>query len=431
MDKLMTFFETKMAPIAIKLDQNRYLSAVKNGFMAAMPLLIIGSVFLLFAYLPITGYDTFMAGIFGENWITVFTSPNDISLSLRSLYVIVAMADDLAGHYKMNRMSGIFAALAGFLTLTPFKAFADESGNGIPASNLGAEGLFVAMITAILAIEIVRFVETKGWVIKMPETVPLNVSKSFSSLIPIFIVVLIFLVTRLLFEMTPFGSVQAFIFGSLQSPLTLLGGTLPAMILVLLIESLLWMFGIHGANIVGSVMQPIWLSQTAENATAFAAGEVLPNIVNYQFYSNFVKIGGSGATWGLLICLLLFAKSSQFKAVGKLSAIPGIFTINETITFGIPIVLNPIMFIPFVLAPIVICIMTYVAMTTGLVPYPNGVNIPWTTPPIISGFLVSGWQGALCQIVGTVISFVIYFPFFKVADKMAYEAEQSQELVTE
>jgi PTS system cellobiose-specific IIC component len=173
-------------------------------------------------------------------------------------------------------------------------------------------------------------------------------------------------------------------------------------------------------------MQPIWLALTADNAAAFAAGKALPHIVNYQFYSNFMKIGGFGSTFGLALLLLFTAKSSQYKALGKLAIAPGFFGINEPIIFGLPIVLNPIMMIPFIIVPLVMAVIAYFAMSTGMVPYTNGTNIPWTTPPVIAGFLVSGWRGAVLNIVQIAISAAIYYPFFKSVDRLAYKKEQDE-----
>ncbi|PKG23522.1 PTS sugar transporter subunit IIC [Niallia nealsonii] len=428
MRKMTELLEDKLSPIALKLDNNRYLKAIKNSFMSAMPLLIIGSFFVLFAYLPIDAYTEFMQNTFGDNWQRILTIPNDISMSMMTIYVVIGMASELAQSYKLDRMAGIFAALASFFVVTPMYGFSDESlGLGIPLGNLGAAGLFVGILISILSIEILRFTDKKGWKIKMPDAVPQNVSNSFSALIPILIIILVFHLIRIGFEQTNYGSLQAFIFDNLQTPLTALGSSLTATIIVILIEGILWAFGLHGANIVGSVMQPIWLTLTAENATAVAAGQEIPNIVNYQFYSNFIKIGGSGATFGLCLLLLFLAKSKQFKALGKLSIAPEIFTINESIIFGLPIVLNPIMLVPFILTPVLLCIIAYVAMSTGLVPYTNGINIPWTTPPIIAGFLASGWRGAVLNVVQIVISALVYFPFFKVADNLAVKEEMKNE----
>jgi PTS system cellobiose-specific IIC component len=257
----------------------------------------------------------------------------------------------------------------------------------------------------------------------MPDSVPSNVARSFTALIPAFFVIVIFDLIRIGFSFTAYDTAQAFIFQILQTPLTALGSSLPATIVVLLFEGLLWSFGIHGSNIVGAVMQPIWLSLTADNAAAFSAHEALPHIVNYQFYSNFIKVGGAGGTLGLAILCVFVAKSAQFKTLGKLAIAPGIFNINEPLIFGIPIVLNPVMMIPFIITPVVLAIVAYFAMATGLVDFTNGTNLPWTTPPIVSGFLLNGWRGALLQVVQIGLSMAIYFPFFKLEDNKAYQLE--------
>lgn len=341
--------------------------------------------------------------------------------------MVIGIANELAKTYKLDKIGAIFAALAAFFVLTPMNPFKTGTDVGMPLTNLGASGLFVGILVAIFSTELLRFVDKRGWTIKMPDSVPENVSRSFSTLIPIAIVIIVFNFIRLGFAATSFGSMQTFIFTFLQTPLTTIGASLPATILVMLIEGVLWSFGIHGANIVGSVMQPIWLSLTAQNATAFAKGLPIPNIVNYQFYSNFIKVGGSGATFGLILLLLFASKSKQMKAIGKLGILPEIFTINEPILFGMPIVLNPIMLVPFIVTPVVLTITTYVLMATSIVPLTNGVNIPWTTPPVLAGFLVSGWRGAVWNIVEIGISLVIYFPFFRMADNMALKAEQEKE----
>ena len=427
MNKFLEILESKMAPFAIKLDSNRYITAIKDGFFGVMSLLIIGSVFLLLGNLPITGYPEFMASILGKNWSSYFTVPYDVTMNVMTLYVIVSMARSLSRTYGLDSISGITSALVAFLILTPFAELKD-GGFGIPVSNFSASGLFLGMIGTVLAVEIVRFVDKKGWKIKMPDSVPENVSRSFSALIPALFVIIVFNLVRIAFSFTDLGTVQDFIFHYLQVPLTALGATLPATLVVTVFEALLWSFGIHGSNVVGGVMQPIWLALTAENAAAFAAGDTIPHIMNYQFYSNFMKLGGFGSTFGLAILLLTTAKSSQYKALGKLAIGPGIFGINEPIIFGLPIVLNPIMIIPFIITPLVMAIVGYFAMSSGLVPLTNGTNLPWTTPPVIAGFLLSGWKGAVLNIVQIIISAAIYYPFFKSVDRMALKQEQEQKV---
>lgn len=415
-----------MVPIATKIDSNRYITAIKDGFFGVMSLLIIGSFFLLLANLPISGYDEFMGSFLGADWKTYFTVPYDVTMNIMTIYVIVAMARSLARTYKLDSISVITSVIVAFFILTPMLEFKD-GGLGIPLANLSASGLFLGMIVSVIAVEIIRFVEGKGWQIKMPASVPENVARSFSALVPALFVIIVFNLIRIGVSFTDFGSVQDVIFHYLQIPLLSLGSTLPATLVITVFESLLWSFGIHGSNVVGGIMKPVWYALTADNAAAFAAGETLPHIVTHQFYSNFLKVGGFGGTLGLTILMLVKARSTQYKSLGKLAIGPGIFGINEPIIFGVPIVLNPIMIIPFMITPLVFTIVAYVSMTTGLVPYTNGANIPWTTPPIISGFIVSGWRGAVLNVVQILISIGIYYPFFKSADQIAVTREQEME----
>lgn len=429
-EKALNKLQDVLSPVAFKLDQNRYLSAIKAGFFAAMPLLIIGSIFLLFANLPINGYPEFMEGLLGEEWATYFMVPYNMTMEIMTPFVIVGMAKSMSKYYEVDDIGGIVVALVAFFILTPHLIDA-EGAVGIPSLNLSASGLFVGMIATILAVEIYRMIIEKGWVIHLPESVPSNVARSFSALVPGFFVVLIFNFIRIGFTFISYETAQTFIFELLQSPLLALGRTLPATLVVFVFEMLLWSFGIHGSNIIRAVMDPIWLTLTSENAAAYSAGTVLPNIINAQFYGNFVKLGGAGATIGLAFCALFFAKSKQYKTLGKLSLGPAIFNINEPLIFGIPIVLNPIMIIPFILMPLIMGTLTYFVMTLGLVPLTNGANIPWTTPPIVSGFLLSGWRGAVWQVIQIGLSGVLYYPFFRILDQKAYLVETEGEEAAE
>lgn len=428
MDKFLDGLQEKLGPIALKLNENKYLGAVRDGFMGAMSLLILGSLFLLFANLPIPGYADLMANTFGNDWAVFFNVPYDVTMNIMTLFVIIGLSRSLAKSNGIDDLGAVLWALIGFLILTPVSSFEVNSAvsSFLPMNNFSASGLFLGMLSAILAVEIMAFVLKRGWRIKLPESVPSNVAKSFDALIPGLFIILIFMGIRMIFEATLYETAQAFIFQIIQTPLTSVGTSLPATVLVIIIETVLFSFGLHGPNIIGGVMQPLWLSTMAENLAAFQAGLDLPNIVTYQFYGNFIKVGGAGGTIGLALLCLFVAKSQQFKTLGKLAIGPSIFNINEPLIFGLPIVLNPVFIIPFVITPVVLTILTYIVMTTGLVPPTNGVNVPWTTPPIFSGFLVSGWRGALWQVMEIGISTAIYFPFFRMEDQKALALEKGQ-----
>lgn len=424
MDRFMDKIGDTIAPIATKMTSNRYLSAIKEGFFGSTPILIAGSIFLLFTSLPFNGYAEFMTNIFGKKWMDFFYLPYQASFNLMSIYV-VGMARSLSKYYKVDEKLAIALSFVGIFVLTPL-IFTADGAKGLPLDNFAAKGLFVCMIATAISIEIYRFCAQKGITIKMPDSVPQNVSNAFAAVIPAFAIILLFDVLRTLFAMTDFGSAQQFIFTILQQPLQSLGGTLPATFIALLVESVIWCFGIHGSSIVSSVMNPIWYALSAENLAAVEAGIAMPNIVNYQFISFFVKLGGVGATLSLTLLCLFKSKSDQYKALGKLGIGASLFNINEPIIFGFPIVLNPMMMIPFVLSNVTVGVVTYAAIWSGLVPYINGVNLPYTIPVVISGFMLCGWRGALLQVVLLLITGLIYYPFFKAQDKQAYLEEQEQ-----
>jgi len=423
MEKVQTFLENKLQPAMQKFSNNRYLQAIQNGFFGAMPVMIIGSIFLLFTNFPVPGYTDFMASIFGENWSTFFSVPHTFSLNILSLFIFFGIIKSLSDYYEVDTLGATVVSLVGYLIINP-PVIAEEGAMGISMSHMGSGGLFLSIISAIFALEIYRWVIERGWTIKMPESVPPSVSRSFTSLIPGFVVVIVFNLIRMLFSFTQFGTVYDFIYDILQAPLTNLGGTLPVILLIIFLDSFLWFFGIHGASVTSAALGPVTLSLSAENAEAFAAGQEIPNIISQQFLSVFVNIGGAGSTLGLVILCLIMAKSQRYKTLGKLAVGPGIFMINEPIMFGMPMVLNPMMFIPLIFVPLILGIITYIVMSIGLVPYTIGVNIPWTTPPIVGGYIQSGWAGAVYQIFEILLSMLLYYPFFKIEDNKAYEVEQ-------
>ena len=208
MDKFLEFLEGKLGPIAYKLNANRYLSAIKEGFFGAMSLLIIGSMFLLVANLPIPGYADFMAGVFGADWTQFFMVPFDMTMNIMTIFVMIGMAKDLCKTYGIDDVAGIIYALVGFLILTP-SILSTDNAAGIPMGNLSASGLFLGMMSTVLAVEIVRFVLGRGWTIKMPDSVPANVARSFDALIPGLFVILVFDILKLIFAMTSFETAQA------------------------------------------------------------------------------------------------------------------------------------------------------------------------------------------------------------------------------
>jgi PTS system cellobiose-specific IIC component len=432
MNKLFQFMEKYFMPVAGRLAAQKHLGALRDGIALAMPMIIIGSVFLILGNLPFPHYSDWLAHTFGAQFATKLAYPVDATFNMMGLIAAFGIAYRLAEAYEIDGVTAGVISVCAFLLATPFsfpftpagaKTAIDVTG-GIPVALMGSKGLFVAMLIALGSTEIYRFIVKKNIVIRMPDGVPPAVSKSFVALIPGFVVIVIVWILRLLVENTHFGSLHNIVGDLLGKPLGVLGTSLWGSLVAELLVSLLWVCGLHGANIVGGVMGPIWLGAMGDNAAAYSAHKPLPHIITQQFFDNFVHLGGSGATFGLVILFLFFAKSQQMKQLGKLAIGPGIFEINEPVTFGTPIVMNALLVIPFILAPLMNIVATYIGMDLGLVAKPNGVAVPWTTPPIISGFLATGSiSGSIMQIFNLVMDFFIYMPFFMMYDKLKKKEE--------
>lgn len=419
--KIMQFMERFFLPIADKLNNNRYLSALRDGFMVALPIIIFGSIFVVIANIP------FLDQLLSEDAYNAYKDAlgpaSAATLSIMGMFVIAGIAYKLTVYYGGDAIYGGVTALASFLILTP--QVLDDVTGVIPTSSLGAEGLFLGILTAFISTELFRFFVQKNWMIKMPPGVPEAVSRSFSSLIPISFTLSIFLLIRILFSITPFETIQNFIYSVIQEPITALGSGLPAAIIAVLLIQVFWFFGLHGQIIVNSIMDPIWMTLSLENYEAYQAGEERLHIVNNQFIDTFiVGMGGSGMTMAVILGLFIIAKSRQLKQLSKIGGPPSVFNVNEPIIFGLPIILNPLVLIPWLLAPVVITIVTYFSMSIGLVPVSTGVHVPWTTPIFIGGMLTTNSiAGGIMQLVNLVIVTLIWIPFLKLLDNRYFSEE--------
>ena len=421
--------------LAEKVGRNKYLLSIRDGFLVSMPLLIAGSFFLLIANFPIPGWTEFWGRIFGENWTTFMVKPTEATFNIMSIIVVMAIGYSFAGHMKVNKIFGAAISIVSWFLLMPYEVLVkgsllvsgvDTNVSGIPLKWVGSSGLFVGMIVAFLAVHIYAFANSKGWIIKMPDGVPPTVIQSFAALIPATLVITVFFVVNIIFSFTPFENAFNFVFEMLQIPLLNLGNTVWAMVTAYIFVHIFWFIGVNGGSVVGAVYNPILQTLAAQNLEAFRTGEPIPNIISQQFQDLFATFGGAGSTLSLLIAMLLFCRSKRIKNLGKLSLAPGIFGINEPIIFGLPIVLNPIMFVPFLLVPTFNIVVSYIVMKIGLVPYPSGVPITWTTPIIVSGFLSTGWTGAVLQVLLLIAGVFIYMPFIKIMDKQFMKEEMKE-----
>jgi len=318
----------------------------------------------------------------------------------------------------------MLTALVCFFILTPYQL--DKNGNNIlQVTNIGAQSIFLAIVVSILVAIIYRTIDKKGITIKLPSSVPPAVSKPFESIIPSLIVITVFWVIRIILGTYFNLSALEIINKILGTPLKAVGGSIFGIVIAKLFSQFLWFFGIHGDSIVNSVMTPILQVLQDQNKTAYLTHKALPNVINQSFWDQFASIGVAGA----IIAITIVAHSERYKALKKVALIPYIFGIGEPTLFGIPLMLDFTYFIPLIITPAVSAIISYIAFVTNLVPIPNGtVQVPWTTPPIISGFLVTGsWRGAILQLVCFIVATLIWIPFVKIADERNLKLEIKNE----
>lgn len=431
---MMQKLEKFLMPIANVLSKNKVLSAIRDGFLITVPITIVGSIFLLIANFPLEGFLNVMTAIFGEGWDAYLGRVSTIAFDCVAVLGVLSIGYCYSREKGLeNRIGGAVVALVCFLIITPQKTIVELEGaaeaatfRGFQFTFMGTAGMFLAMITAILSVEIYAWAIRKKLVIRMPDGVPPAVMESFASLIPSAIAMTVFFAVSVIFSHTTFEYAHYFIYRVLQAPLVGLGRLAGFEVIYQFLSTLFWFFGINGPAVTNTVFSPIHKVLTIENYEAAQAGLAMTNIFTSGFSDFFCNFGGGGSTLALVIMMAFRGKSNRMKTLGRLSLPAGIFGINEPIIFGLPIVLNPLMAVPFILTPVVNTIIGYVATVVGIMPITLGVQLPWTCPIIFSGFLVTGSVvGSIVQIVQLAVDALIYYPFFKLLDKRYLDDEST------
>lgn len=428
MNGFVGFIEQKLMPVANKVGMQRHMVAIRKGIIATLPLTIVGSFFTILLNFPIESVAAFI-----EPYREVIDIPFRYTVGLLALYATFGIASSLAKSYKLDSLTaGILATMSFLITAAPPIRVLEsvegviDAGRFINVANLGSGSLFGAIVTAILSVEIYRFFIVKNITIKMPDGVPPEVTNSFMALIPGGAILVLFWVIRHIigFDINGFLS-------NLLMPLkdVLAGNSLFGGLLTVFLICFFWVLGIHGPAIMGPVIRPFWDISIAENMEVFQStgnAHELPNIFTEQFLQWFVWIGGAGTTLALVV-LFLFSKSNYLKQLGRLSILPGIFNINEPVIFGAPIVMNPILGIPFLVAPLITTTISYFATTTGIVPM-MAARLGFAIPAPIAAWMSTNWSVAagILVVVNFLITLAIYYPFFKVFEKQQLEREEGQ-----
>ena len=422
MDKLQEI----LGKVSIKLSGNLYINAIKDGMLAYMPFAFIASIFLIIAFFPIPAFTDFVSSITGleaAGWQGKLALVNDASLGIGGLLVLLSISRSLADKLGINGIQVTMTSVVAFMLLVPFGA--NDTGNFISVTYLGAQTIFLSIVISIISAKVYKFINDKGIKIKMPAAVPPAVAAPFESIIPSFVVIFIFWLLRLTIDAFDGGSALAVFNFILGVPLQKVGGSLIGVVIVKMFSQLLWFFGIHGDSIVNGVMTPIFQVLQDANKTVSMAGGTPVNIINQSFWDSFAGIGIVGA----IIAIVIIAKSKRYKEMKKIAGVPYIFNVGEPTLFGIPLMMNVIYFIPFIISNVVSILISYVAFATGLVPVCTGLaQVPWTTPLVISGYLATGSiAGSILQIVCLIVVVLIWLPFVRIADNQLIKEEAALE----
>ncbi|KER02052.1 PTS transporter subunit EIIC [Photorhabdus temperata subsp. temperata] len=417
--------ESHIVPLAGRIGNQRHISAIRDGFISAMPFLLIGSIILIVANPP---FDSQTSSSFGQAWLSfakthwdTITMPYFMTMGLMSIFVSVGTAYSLAKSYGLDGLTSALLSLMAFLL-----AAAPQIENKIALDFLGGAGVFTALICAIWSVELTRLLKKYNITIRMPAQVPPAIARSFELLYPVTGILLTVYPISLLLQsefnlLIPAAVMQIF------QPLISVGDTLPAIMLAVLIANLLWFAGIHGANIVTVLLSPIFMANIATNAALMAQGAAATQILTDPYWSFYICLGGSGSTLALAI-LYLRSRSIHLRTIGKLSAVPAIFNINEPLLFGSPIVMNPTLLIPLLVVPLVNAVLSYSTLHLDLVHKMVAIS-PWTTPAPFGAMLSAAWdyRAAVLAIVLMIIDLFIWYPFFKVYEKQLINEEHKQQ----
>ena len=422
MEGLTNWMQEHIAPLATRLGQNKFIQAISGGMMHTMPLTLGVALIAILINLPIPGVSDFLA----SSGLTA--AGNEVigaTMSLLAIYVSFLIAYQYAKDDGMNPLTAGVLSMGSFLILVPSTIDMGEAGTitAFKSNYLGSDGIFVAIFLSILVAMAYGWLTRKNIKVTLPDSVPPMVADSLS---PVFTAMIIFLVVYLVkwgFTFTPWGNIFDFIMQNVGTPLMKLGATPWSVIIVYTVGNIFWFFGIHPNAVMGIFYPMMLLPALMANQQAYLNGEPLPFLM-FALIGSCCYFGGQGNTIGL--CFDMFtAKSEKFKAMRNLMTIPNIFNINEPVIFGVPVMLNPVFFIPMVLSSIVPGLIGLVLCTILPIPYNPTIQLPWAMPMFIAALLTGGPLYMGVVLICMAVSAVLYYPFFKIADKQAYEEEQA------
>lgn len=412
--------------ISSKVEKNKYLGSIKEAFTMFVPFIIVGSFGSMLNIL-VSGANGLAQWVpWLSNLSPAFTAINFVTISCMSLPIAFLIGYKLAEKENLPQLESGLIGLLSYLAVCPNTISTVVEGlkdpvvvNGLGAGVIGAQGLFVSMIMSMVAVKFFGLLTNIDAIkIKMPDSVPTGIARSFNILIPIFIIITAFSVGGCLFNTFTGNYLNVWIYNIIQLPLQALANTTGGILVLALVNQLFWFLGIHGGMVIEGVRGPLSAAGLAENISAVQAGGVATNILTRGFWTSFVVVGGGGITLSLLIAIFIFSKREDHKSIAKFSLIPGICGINEPVVFGLPLVLNPIFAIPFIFNSVIAAFIAVVAtnigfLTCGVLDCPPGL------PVFVTGFISYGIHGIIVQTIILIVTFIIWVPFVLMSNKQA------------
>lgn len=419
---MIAVIEQSITPLAGRLGQQKYVIAIRDGFTAALPFMIIGSFMLVFIFPPFSPDTTngFARGWldFSQHYREQLMLPFNLSMGVMTFFISVGIGASLGRQFQLDPvMSGLLAFMAFLLVAAPY------ADGKISTQYLSGQGIFTALITAIYSTRVYAWLKQNNITIRLPKEVPTGVARSFEILIPVLVVIATLHPLNLFIEAQT-GMILPQAIMHLLEPLVSASDSLPAILLSVLMCQIFWFAGIHGSLIVTGIMNPFWMANLSVNQAAMAAGTAIPHIYVQGFWDHYLLIGGVGSTLPLAL-MLLRSKAVHLRTIGRMGVVPGVFNINEPILFGAPIIMNPLFFLPFVLVPIVNATLAYFALKLDLVSRVVSMT-PWTTPAPIGASWAANWSFSpviLCLIC-MATAMVMYLPFLKAYEKQLLAQER-------
>lgn len=416
--------EDRLMDVADFVDNNVYLSSIKGAFTDYVPFIIVGSFGSLLSSLissETTGLAKWIPAL--KNLAPAFSAMSFAAVSCMTIPIIFLIALHLARAKKMPEFLTAIICVISYFSMVPNVVTvvieeATGTASGLGGGVLGAQGLFIGMLVAVLITNLFdKLTSIEKLKIKMPPSVPHGIAVSFNILIPVFIIIVISAIFGALFYQVTGSYINEFIYNVVQAPLSAIVQTTPGIVIMAVVCQLFWFLGIHGGLVVEPIRSPLSAAALAANIAAVEAGVDPTQPLTRGLWTVFIVVGGAGLTLSLIFAILMFSKREDHRAIAKLSLLPGICGIGEPMVFGLPLVLNPVFAVPFILNSGIAATIALVAIKIGFISC-STVDAPFGLPLFINATLSYGWHGAIVQLVILVVGTLVWIPFVLMSNRM-------------